>query len=96
MEHEPVFRAHLYRVPFWSGGPASLWSIWFNTIKNGFGGTLGSIGIVILCGTIIGFIMEKTGAALSITQAILKLVGNNRAPLANEYCRLHRFRTGFL
>ena len=53
-----------------------------NTIKNGFGGTLGSIGIVILCGTIIGFIMEKTGAALSITQAILKLVGNNRAPLA--------------
>ena len=53
-----------------------------NTIKAGFGGTLGSIGIVILCGTIIGFIMEKTGAALSITQAILKLVGNNRAPLA--------------
>ncbi|ORC34951.1 gluconate transporter [Marispirochaeta aestuarii] len=53
-----------------------------NTIKGGFGGTLGSIGIVILCGTIIGFIMEKTGAALSITQAILKVVGNNRAPLA--------------
>ncbi|MDR3199966.1 MAG: GntP family permease [Spirochaetales bacterium] len=51
-------------------------------IKNGFGGTLSSIGIVIIAGTIIGTILEKTGAALSITQAILKVVGNNRAPMA--------------
>ncbi|MCL1817662.1 MAG: GntP family permease [Spirochaetaceae bacterium] len=51
-------------------------------IKNGFGGTLSSIGIVIIAGTIIGTILEKTGAALSITQAILRIVGNNRAPMA--------------
>lgn len=51
-------------------------------IKGGFGGTLGNIGIVIIAGTIIGFILEKTGAALSITQAILNLVGSSRAPLA--------------
>lgn len=51
-------------------------------IKDGFGGTLSSIGIVIVAGTIIGIILEKTGAALSMTQAILKLVGKERSPLA--------------
>jgi len=52
------------------------------SIKNGFGGTLASIGIVIVAGTIMGTILEKTGAALSMTQAILRLVGKSRAPLA--------------
>jgi len=51
-------------------------------IKNGFGGTLTKIGIVIVAGTIMGTILEKTGAALAMTQAILKLVGKSRAPLA--------------
>lgn len=51
-------------------------------IKTGFGGTLTNIGIVIVAGTIMGTVLEKTGAALSMTQAILKLVGKNRAPLA--------------
>ncbi|MBN1520351.1 MAG: GntP family permease [Spirochaetales bacterium] len=51
-------------------------------IKTGFGGTLTNIGIVIVAGTIMGTILEKTGAALSMTQAILKLVGKKRAPLA--------------
>ena len=51
-------------------------------IRNGFGSTLGYIGIVIIAGTIIGTILEKTGAALSMTQVILKLVGKQRAPLA--------------
>ena len=51
-------------------------------IKTGFGGTLTSIGIVIVAGTILGTVLEKTGAALAMTQAILKLVGKTRAPLA--------------
>ncbi len=51
-------------------------------IKAGFGGTLTNIGIVIAAGTIMGTILEETGAALAMTQAILKLVGKNRAPLA--------------
>jgi GntP family gluconate:H+ symporter len=55
------------------------------TIKDGFGGTLGAIGIVIISGTIIGIILEKTGAAISITEAILKVVGKNRAPLAMSF-----------
>ncbi|WP_020614749.1 GntP family permease [Sediminispirochaeta bajacaliforniensis] len=52
------------------------------TIRSGFGGTLGYIGIVIIAGTIIGIVLEKTGAALSMTQAILKIVGKERSPLA--------------
>lgn len=51
-------------------------------IKDGFGGTLANIGIVIIAGTIMGYILEKTGAALAMTRAILKLVGQNQAPLA--------------
>ncbi len=51
-------------------------------IRGGFGGTLGYIGIVIIAGTIIGTILEKTGAALSMTKIILKIVGKERAPLA--------------
>ena len=44
-------------------------------VKSGFGGILTSIGIVILCGTIIGKILEKTGAALTMANTILKVVG---------------------
>ena len=51
-------------------------------IRSGFGGTLGYIGIVIIAGTIIGVTLEKTGAALSMTRAILGVVGKNQAPLA--------------
>jgi GntP family gluconate:H+ symporter len=51
-------------------------------IRDGFGGTLGYIGIVIVAGTIIGTILEKTGAALSMTNSILSFVGEKRSPLA--------------
>lgn len=50
-------------------------------IKKGFGGILGNIGIVIVCGTIIGVILEKSGAALTMANTILKIVGKDRAPL---------------
>ncbi|EJW13446.1 putative D-glycerate transporter protein [Rhodovulum sp. PH10] len=52
------------------------------TIRDGFGGTLAYIGIVIVAGTIMGYILEKTGAALVMTRSILSLVGRSRAPLA--------------
>ncbi len=48
-------------------------------VKDGFGGTLANIGIVILAGTILGTFLEKTGAALSMTRAILRVVGRPRA-----------------
>ena len=50
-------------------------------VKNGFGGILGNIGIVILAGTIIGTILEKTGAALTMANSILGLVGKDRSVL---------------
>jgi GntP family gluconate:H+ symporter len=51
-------------------------------VREGFGGTLTYIGIVIVAGTIMGYILEKTGAALVMTRAILALVGQKQAPLA--------------
>jgi gluconate:H+ symporter, GntP family len=53
-----------------------------SAIKNGFGNTLGSIGIVIIAGTVIGVILEKTGASLSMANLVLRLVGRERSPLA--------------
>ncbi len=52
-----------------------------NTVKNGFGSILGSIGIVILAGTIIGTILEKTGAALTMANSILHIVGKDKSAL---------------
>ena len=52
------------------------------TIKSGFGGIMTSIGIGILCGTIIGTILEKTGAALTMANNILKLVGKKNSVVA--------------
>lgn len=53
-----------------------------SNVKAGFGGTLSSIGIVIIAGTMMGVILEKTGAALVMTRTILGLVGKDRSPLA--------------
>ena len=50
-------------------------------IKDGFGGILASIGIVIVAGTIIGTILEKTGAALVMANTILNVVGKARSVL---------------
>ena len=53
-----------------------------NEVKNGFGSIMTSIGIVILCGTIIGTILEKTGAALTMANTILKVVGQKNSVVA--------------
>lgn len=53
-----------------------------STINAGFGGTMQSIGIVIILGALIGFIVEKTGAAVKIADVVVKLVGKNHPELA--------------
>lgn len=53
-----------------------------STITSGFGGILAYIGIVIVLGTIIGIILEKSGAAIRIADVILKVVGKNNPTLA--------------
>ncbi len=51
-------------------------------INNGFGSTLGHIGIVIVLGTIIGKFLEQSGGALALAEAILKKIGQRAVPLA--------------
>ena len=49
-----------------------------NSITTGFGGTLGSIGIIIGFGVMMGQIFEVTGAAKRMAHTFLKLFGKKR------------------
>ncbi|MDO5145660.1 MAG: GntP family permease [Eubacteriales bacterium] len=49
-----------------------------NSITGGFGGTLGSIGIIIGFGVMMGQIFEATGAAKTMAFTFLKLFGKKR------------------
>lgn len=53
-----------------------------NTILTGFGNSAKAIGIVILLGTIIGTMLDKSGAALTMADFVLKKVGPTRPALA--------------
>lgn len=46
------------------------------TIGGGFGGILGYIGLVIMLGTIIGTILERSGAAITMADTIIRLLGD--------------------
>ncbi|MFA5251049.1 MAG: GntP family permease [Phycisphaerae bacterium] len=52
------------------------------SINDGFGATLGSIGIVIIAGIIIGTFLERSGGAFTIAESILKIIGQKHVPLA--------------
>ncbi len=49
-----------------------------NSVTSGFGGTLGSIGIIIGFGVMMGQIFEVTGAAKTMANTFLKLFGKKR------------------
>jgi GntP family gluconate:H+ symporter len=51
-------------------------------LELGFGGILGHITIIIGLGTLLGAILEASGGAQVLTRALLRAVGENRAPLA--------------
>ena len=53
-------------------------------IGDGFSSTFTSIGIVIILGALIGTILEKTGAALTLADAVIRMVGEKRPGLALE------------
>lgn len=53
-----------------------------STILTGFGNSAKAIGIVILLGTIIGTMLDKSGAALTMADFVLKKVGPTRPALA--------------
>jgi len=51
-------------------------------ITQGFGDTMKSIGVIIVLGIMIGVLLDKTGATISMANAILRLTGNEKAGLA--------------
>lgn len=50
--------------------------------ERGFGSTLGSIGVVIVLGSIIAEALRHTGAIQTITRSMVRVVGSKRMPLA--------------
>ncbi|MGE4658560.1 MAG: GntP family permease [Gammaproteobacteria bacterium] len=50
--------------------------------ENGFGSTLGSIGVVIVLGSIVAEALKHTGAIQTITRTMVSAVGTKRMPLA--------------
>lgn len=50
------------------------------SVNDGFGGTIGYIGIVILAGAIIGAFLEKSGGAYRLAESVLRLTGRNNVP----------------
>lgn len=52
------------------------------TIGKGFSSIFTSIGIVIILGTLIGIILEKTGAAIRLADAIIRVIGEKHPQLA--------------
>lgn len=51
------------------------------SINQGFGGTIGQIGIVILAGVIIGTFLEESGGAYAMANRVLKITGKKQVPL---------------
>ncbi|MEO1263525.1 MAG: GntP family permease [Bacteroidota bacterium] len=52
------------------------------SINSGFGGLMGYIGLIVVFGSIIGVILERSGAAMKIADLVLNLVGKKRPALA--------------
>ncbi|UCD49105.1 MAG: GntP family permease [Phycisphaerales bacterium] len=52
------------------------------SINDGFGGTVGHIGIVILAGSVIGTFLDKSGGALRLAERTVQLVGRKNVSLA--------------
>lgn len=48
------------------------------SVNEGFGGTIGKIGIIIVAGIIIGTFLEESGGAYSLAEKVLKIVGEKR------------------
>lgn len=51
------------------------------SVNNGFGNTVGSIGIVIIAGCVIGTFLEESGGAYVMAGSIMRMVGEKRVPL---------------
>ena len=53
-----------------------------NSVNEGFGTTLGGIGLIIILGIIIGAFLENSGGAYAIAEKVLKVIGKDKVPSA--------------
>lgn len=59
-----------------------------NTIKSGFGGVLGGIGLIIAFGVIMGACFERSGAAVRMAKTFVRLCGKGREDVALSFTGL--------
>ena len=77
-----VFFALLIPILLFGVLPGIQRNNFIDAFETGFGNTLGSIGVVIVLGSIIAEALKHTGAIQVITRSMVKLIGSNRMPLA--------------
>ncbi len=77
-----VFFALLIPILFFGILPGIQQNNFIDAFESGFGNTLGSIGVVIVLGSIIAEALKHTGAIQVITKSMVNLVGKHRMPLA--------------
>lgn len=76
------FLALLFASLFFAFASGLSFEAIITSINDGFGGTLGKIGMVILFGIIIGAFLEHTGAAFKMAEVVLRLIGKKRVHAA--------------
>ena len=77
-----VFFALLIPIMLFGILPGVQQNNFIDAFESGFGNTLGSIGVVIVLGSIIAEALKHTGAIQVITKSMVNLIGSNRMPLA--------------
>ena len=77
-----VFFALLIPIMLFGMLPGVRQNNFIDAFESGFGNTLGSIGVVIVLGSIIAEALKHTGAIQVITKSMVNLVGSKRMPLA--------------
>jgi GntP family gluconate:H+ symporter len=77
-----VFLALLLPILLFGALPGIKRNNFIDAFEQGFGNTLGKIGIVIVLGSIIAEALRNTGAIKVITRSMVRLVGARRMPFA--------------
>ncbi|MFO8060645.1 MAG: GntP family permease, partial [Bacillota bacterium] len=77
-----VFLALLVPILLFALIPGVNLEAFIDAFHTGFGSTLGSIGVVIVLGSLIAEAMKNTGAVERITMSMINLVGRRRMPFA--------------
>ncbi len=72
------FLALLFVTVFYGIGTGLPTETILKTINQGFGGTIGNIGIIIIAGLIIGTFLEKSGGAQTLAHFLIRIIGEQR------------------